>query len=233
MPLDTAARNCPSGVSPSISCSRAAFSQTDVHACLGAEQRCCVVTDARIGKREGTDSNRLMPYQNTRASLSPKRAGSIGHEVDGLHNHYPLSGLGHHGTVPLPSIAPVDRRSPSVWFWIRARLTIEDDHSVADISTVDTSQNWDPASSLVGHLGYSQPGTAGALHRISLLHDCQLRSLIQVVDCGWIMNFTRRSTLDLFTNLHSDLANRPELKIRKQPMEAAGRLVEIHVVAEF
>ncbi len=112
-------------------------------------------------------------------------------------------------------------------------MTIEGDHLVDDIPAVNASQSWDPASSLVDDLGYSQAGTAGALHNLSLLHDCKLGSLIQVVACGWIRNSARRSAQDLFANREGHLADRPELKIRKQSMKAPGRLVEIHVVTEL
>jgi hypothetical protein len=70
--------------------------------------------------------------------------------------------------VLLPPIASVDGRSGSPWFWIRAALAIDDDHLVADVPAVNASQGWDPVSSLVDDLGYSQAGTAGALHNLSL-----------------------------------------------------------------
>jgi hypothetical protein len=164
-----------------------------------------------------------------------KERQSIG-QLGGHLTIYPVTcqgGLGHHRSVPLPPIASFNWRSPLAWLWISAALTIEDDHLVANIPTVNTSQNWDPASSLIGHLRYSQSSTAGALHSLSLLHNCQLRGLIHMVGCGWTRSFLQRSALELFTNRHSDLADWPELKIPKQSMKAASRLVEIYVVTEF
>lgn len=87
--------------------------------------------------------------------------------------------------ILLPLVASIDGRSASSWFWMEVALAIEDDHMVDDIPTVDASQGKDSASSLVDDLWYSQTGTAGALHHLSLLHDCTLlRRSIQVVACN-------------------------------------------------
>jgi len=72
--------------------------------------------------------------------LHRKERESIVREIDRpSQSQFTLSALGNHGTVPLPSIAFVDGCSPSARFWMA--LTIEGDHLVADVSTVNTSQN--------------------------------------------------------------------------------------------
>ena len=51
-------------------------------------------------------------------------------------------------------------------------MAIENDYLVDDVTAMNASQGKDSAPSLVDDLGYSEAGTAGALHSLSLLHDC-------------------------------------------------------------
>jgi hypothetical protein len=112
----------------------------------------------------------MRPSECARSLLQLKEWELISRQIDGLQSqHLTLSVLGPHGAVLLPPIASVDRRSGLPWFWIGAAMAIEEDYMVDDVTTVNASQGWDPVSSLVDDLGYSEAGTAGALHNLSLV----------------------------------------------------------------
>ena len=85
--------------------------------------------------------------------------------------------------VLLPPNVAVDVHSGSPRLLMREALAVEGDDVVDDVPAMDTSQGWDPVSSVVDDLRYSEPSTAGASHSLSLLHDCKLWGPIQVVAC--------------------------------------------------